>query len=133
LFDDESKVKFVLQDPGQRIPNIAAGQGRHRHPVQTMTPQRAQLIAFTQPYFAESMALLGNADGNKNSFQNAAGGWRRKPKCPYSRCRRGVPGAQGSAKAQVLQLDTLVNVIQALDSRRVDAARRQSLPRCDGW
>jgi polar amino acid transport system substrate-binding protein len=122
LFDDESKVKFVLQDPGQRIPNIAAGKVDIVIQFMTMTPQRAQLIAFTQPYFAESMALLGNADGNKNSFQTLlAGGAETKVSVlqnvdAESLVHKVLP------KAQVLPLDTLVNVIQALDSRRVDAA-----------
>jgi len=43
LFDDESKVKFVLQDPGQRIPNIAAGKVDIVIQFMTMTPQRAQI------------------------------------------------------------------------------------------
>jgi len=68
------------------------------------------------------MALLGNADGNKNTFQTLlAGGAETKVSVlqnvdAESLVRKVLP------KAQVLQLDTLVNVIQALDSRRVDAA-----------
>jgi polar amino acid transport system substrate-binding protein len=122
LFDDESKVKFVLQDPGQRIPNIATGKVDIVIQFMTMTPQRAQLIAFTQPYFAESMALLGSTEGNKNTFQTLlAGDAETKVSVlqnvdAESLVRKVLP------KAQVLPLDTLVNVIQALDSRRVDAA-----------
>jgi len=122
LFDDESKAQFVLQDPSQRIPNIAAGKVDIVIQFMTMTPQRAQLVAFTQPYFAESMALLGNADGNKNTFQALLAGEAGTKVSVLQNVDAELLVRKVLPKAHVLQLDTLVNVIQALDSRRVDAA-----------
>jgi len=122
LFDDESKVKFVLQDPAQRIPNIVAGKVDIVIQFMTVTPQRAQLVAFTRPYFAESMALLSNTDGSKNTFQALFAGEAGTKVSVLQNVDAETLVRKVLPKAQVLQLDTLVNVIQALDSRRVDAA-----------
>jgi len=47
LFDDESKVDFVQEDPAQRIPNITTGKVDIAIQFMTVTPQRAQLINFS--------------------------------------------------------------------------------------
>ena len=49
LFDDESKVEFVRQDPAQRIPNITTGKVDIVIQFMTVNPQRAQLVAFSRP------------------------------------------------------------------------------------
>ena len=48
LFDDETKVEFVLQDPAARIPNIDHRQGRHHHPVHDRDA-RAGRSSWTSP------------------------------------------------------------------------------------
>ena len=48
-FDDESKIEFVLQDPAARIPNIATGKVDITIQFMTVTPGRAQQVAFTRP------------------------------------------------------------------------------------
>jgi polar amino acid transport system substrate-binding protein len=49
LFDDESKVEFVRQDPAQRIPNINTGKVDVVIQFMTVNPQRAQLVNFSRP------------------------------------------------------------------------------------
>src|SRR5215472_6897186 len=76
LFDDETKVELVRQDPAQRIPNIATGKVDITIQFMTVTAQRAQLIAFTRPYFLEQMALLTRPDANGTFDKLRAGGAR---------------------------------------------------------
>ena len=58
LFDDETKVEFVLQDPAARIPNVTTGKVDITIQFMTVTPNRAQLVNFTRPYYIEGVALL---------------------------------------------------------------------------
>ncbi len=79
LFDDETKVEFVRQDPAQRIPNITTGKVDIVIQFMTVTPARAQLVAFTRPYYVEGIALLTRPDAANKSFdQLLAGGSRTK-------------------------------------------------------
>ena len=121
LFDDETKVELVRQDPAQRIPNIATGKVDITIQFMTVTPQRAQLIAFTRPYFLEQMALLTRPDANSTFDKLLAGGARTRVSILQNVAAERLV-RQMLPEAQVLQLDTLGNVIQALESRRADAA-----------
>jgi polar amino acid transport system substrate-binding protein len=122
LFDDPDKVEFVRQDPAQRIPNITTGKVDIVIQFMTVTPQRAQLIAFTRPYYVEGIALLTRSDANNKTFdQLLAGGGNTKVSILQN------VDAEHSVhdvlpQAQVMQIDTQANVIQALESKRVDAA-----------
>src|SRR5918911_656878 len=58
LFDDESKVEFVREDPAARIPNIATGKVDIVIQFMTVSAQRAQQVAFSRPYYIEGVALL---------------------------------------------------------------------------
>ena len=68
LFDDESKVEFVQQDPAARIPNITTGKVDIVIQFMTITPQRSQLVAFTRPYYVEGIALLTRPDAVHVSY-----------------------------------------------------------------
>jgi polar amino acid transport system substrate-binding protein len=122
LFDDPTKVEFVRQDPAQRIPNITTGKVDIVIQFMTVTPQRAQLVNFTRPYYVEGIALLTRPDSAKKSFdQLLAGGKDTKISILQN------VDAETSVKsvlpdAQVLQVDTQANVIQAMESKRADAA-----------
>ena len=122
LFDDPNKVEFVRQDPAQRIPNITTGKVDIVIQFMTVTPQRAQLIAFTRPYYVEGIALLTRPDAaNKGFDQLLAGGSNTKVSILQNvDAERSVH--QVLPQAQVMQIDTQANVIQALESKRVDAA-----------
>jgi len=122
LFDDEKKVEFVRQDPNQRIPNITTGKVDIVIQFMTVTPARAQLVNFTRPYYVEGIALLTRPDAaNKDFDKLLAGGTATKVSILQNvDADRSVH--QVLPQAQVVQIDTQANVIQALESKRVDAA-----------
>jgi polar amino acid transport system substrate-binding protein len=49
LFDDDSKVEFVRQDPAARIPNVLTNKVDCVVQFMTVNGQRAQLLNFTRP------------------------------------------------------------------------------------
>jgi polar amino acid transport system substrate-binding protein len=122
LFDDDSKVEYVRQDPDARIPNVTTGKVDITIQFMTVTPGRAQLIAFTRPYYVEGIALLTKPGSPKQKFDALlAGGSGTKISILQN-----VDAEQSVhavlPQAEVVQLDTQANVIQALDSGRVDGA-----------
>jgi polar amino acid transport system substrate-binding protein len=122
LFDDEKKVEFVRQDPAQRIPNITTGKVDIVIQFMTVTPARAQLVNFTRPYYVEGIALLTRPDAANKSFEQLlAGGANTKVSILQNvDAERSV--REVLPQAQVLQIDTQANVVQALESKRADAA-----------
>ena len=74
LFDDETKIEFVLQDPAARIPNIATGKVDITIQFMTVTPGRAQQVAFTRPYYIEGIALLTKPGSPMQEFAALEGG-----------------------------------------------------------
>ena len=122
LFDDETKVEFVRQDPAQRIPNITTGRVDVVIQFMTMNPARAQVINFSRPYYAEGVALLTSPRGKIKSYAEltAAGAGARASVLQNAGADELVK--QALPAATIMQLDTQANVIQALDSGRVDAA-----------
>ena len=122
LFDDEKKVEYVRQDPAARIPNITTGKIDITIQFMTVSPNRAQLVNFSRPYYVEGTALLTRPDAANKGFDALlAGGAGSKVSILQN-----VDAEDGVhkvlPKSTVLQLDTQANVIQALDSKRVDAA-----------
>jgi polar amino acid transport system substrate-binding protein len=122
LFDDPDAVEFVQQDPAARIPNIVTGKVDIVIQFMTVTPGRAQLVNFTRPYYVEGVALLTRPDAERKTFDDLmAGGADTKVSILQN-----VDAEQNVhlvlPEAQVLLIDTQANVIQALESGRVDAA-----------
>ena len=122
LFDDEKKVEYVRQDPAARIPNITTGKIDITIQFMTVSPNRAQLVNFSRPYYVEGTALLTRPDAANKGFDALlAGGADTKVSILQN-----VDAEDGVhkvlPKSTVSQLDTQANVIQALDSKRVDAA-----------
>ena len=69
LFDDETKVEFVRQDPAAAHPQHRHRQGRHRHPVHDGDGRAgAQLVDFTRPYYVEGVALLTSPAARGKNF-----------------------------------------------------------------
>ncbi len=122
LFDDETKVQFMRQDPAARIPNITTGKVDITIQFMTISYQRAQLVAFSRPYYVEGIALLGRPDADAKTA-DALG---KKGSAARISILQNVDADafvhQVLPQAQVMQLDSQANVIQALQSRRVDAA-----------
>jgi len=122
LFADPTKIEFVRQDPAARIPNINTGKVDITIQFMTISADRAQLVNFSRPYYVEGVALLTlpGADGKKFDQLLAAGDAARVSILQNVGAEEGVH--EVLPKSQVMQLDTQANVIQALESRRVDAA-----------
>lgn len=122
LFDDASKVEFVRQDAAQRIPNINTGKVDIVIQFMTMSPARAQLIAFSRPYYVEGIALLTRPDSDKKSFDALlkAGSSARVSILQNVDAEASVKKVL--PQATVMQIDSQANVILALDSKRADAA-----------
>jgi polar amino acid transport system substrate-binding protein len=122
LFDDPSKVEFVRQDPAQRIPNINTGRVDIVIQFMTINPQRAQLVAFSRPYYAEGVALLTSVRSRFKTYAElrAAGAQARASVLQNAGADALVKDALPDA--QVMQLDTQANVIQAMESGRADTA-----------
>jgi polar amino acid transport system substrate-binding protein len=122
LFDDPEAVEFVQQDPAARIPNINTGKCDIVIQFMTINEGRAQLVAFSRPYYVESISFLTRPDGEKNKYEKllAAGSDAKVSILQNVDAEEAVH--KQLPKAKVLMLDTQANVIQALDSGRVDAA-----------
>lgn len=122
LFDDDAAFEFVQQDPAARIPNINTGKVDIVIQFMTATPQRAQLVAFTRPYYVEGVSLMSRPDGKLKEYDKmlAAGSDVKVSVLQNIDAERLVH--QVLPEAQVLMLDTQANVILALESGRVDGA-----------
>ena len=122
LFDDDSKVEFVQEDPAQRIPNVTTGKVDIVIQFMTVTPQRAQLINFSRPYYVEGIGLLTRPDDPNKSYDALLKGGANTKVSILQNVDAERYVHQVLPQAQVLQVDTQANVVQALESKRVDAA-----------
>ena len=122
LFDDENKVEYVRQDPDARIPNVTTGKVDITIQFMTVTPARAQLVNFSRPYYVEGIALLTKPGSKTEKFDALLAGDSATKVSILQNVDAEHSVHVVLPKAEVLQLDTQANVIQALDSGRVDAA-----------
>jgi len=122
LFDDETKVDFTLEDPAARIPNITTGKVDIVIQFMTTSAQRAQLVAFTRPYYVEGAALLARPDADMKTYDQMRAAGSKARVSVLQNVDADTLVHQVLPDATVLQLDTQANVIQALESRRVDGA-----------
>jgi polar amino acid transport system substrate-binding protein len=122
LFDDPTKVEFVMQDPSQRIPNVTTNKVDITIQFMTMSAQRSQLVNFSRPYYVEGVALLTLPTAENKTFDKllAAGSATRISILQNVDAETSVHYAL--PQAQVMQIDTQANVLQALESKRVDGA-----------
>ncbi len=122
LFDDPAKVEFVKQDPAARIPNITTGKVDAVIQFMTVSPARAQLVNFSRPYYVEGVALLTSAKGKYKTHKELLDAGAAVKASVLQNVDADNLVKQALPQAQVLQLDTQANAIQALDSGRADAA-----------
>jgi polar amino acid transport system substrate-binding protein len=122
LFDDESLIDFVRQDPAARIPNITTGKVDAVIQFMTIAPTRAQLVAYSRPYFVEGLSLLMSPHGKYKTYDDliAAGNAVRAFVLQNRFAEQTV--SDSLPHAQAIQLDTQANVIQAVESWRADVA-----------
>ncbi len=65
LFDDETKVEFVIQGSDARIPSLITDKVDVICQWMTVTAGRAQQVDFTVPYYREGVGVLVMADNSK--------------------------------------------------------------------
>src|SRR5580704_866219 len=122
LFDDEKKVEYVQQDPAARIPNITTGKVDVVIQFMTVSPARAQLVAFSRPYYVEGAALM---TAPKSKWQNYKG-LLAAGKAVRASVLQNVDADDlvhaALPDAQPMQLDTQANAMQAVTSGRADVA-----------
>ena len=122
LFDDPTKVQFVRQASDARVPNLQTGQVDVVFQFMTVTAQRAQLVAFSIPYYREGVGTLLRKDSpHAGALDLAKAGKQVKVSIlqnvyAETLVRAAIP------KAEVMQLDSVANAVLALDAGRVDAA-----------
>lgn len=122
LFDDPTKVEFVRQEPAARIPNLVTGKIDCVIQFMTVSPARAQLVNFSRPYYVEGVALLTSTKGKLKTHKELLDAGAQAKVSVLQNVDADKLAKKALPVAQVLQLDTQANTIQALDSGRVDAA-----------
>ncbi|RWH80450.1 MAG: transporter substrate-binding domain-containing protein [Mesorhizobium sp.] len=122
LFDDPTKIEFVMQDPAQRIPNVTTNKVDISIQFMTMTAQRSQLIHFSRPYYVEGIALLTLPNAENKTFDKLVAGGSATRISILQNVDAEANVHIVLPEAQVMQIDTQANVLQALESKRVDAA-----------
>ena len=122
LFDDPTKVEFVLQGSDARIPSLITDKVDIVVQWMTVTAGRAQQVEFTIPYYREGVSLLLLARGGKykafDELKNAGTGVT-------------VGGMQNVfleewvhkalPQAKVDAFESPDATLQALNARRIDA------------
>ena len=122
LFDDPTKVEFVMQDPAQRIPNVTTNKVDITIQFMTMSAQRSQLVNFSRPYYVEGVALLSLPTAENKTFDKLLAGGAATRISILQNVDAEAQVHSVLPQCQVMQIDTQANVLQALESKRVDAA-----------
>src|SRR5580693_891644 len=122
LFGDPNKVDFVQTAPEARIPNITTGKVDIVIQFMTISAQRAQLVNFSRPYYVEGVALLTLPDAKIKTFDQLMAAGKNARVSVLQNVGADDLVHQVLPDAQVMQLDTQANVVQALQSHRVDGA-----------
>jgi polar amino acid transport system substrate-binding protein len=122
LFDDDSKVEFVRQDPAARIPNVLTNKVDCVVQFMTVNGQRAQLVNFSRPYFLNSVSLLTRADGEYQTYEQLLEGGSNVRASILQNVDAIAIARDALPEAEIIQVDTQANVIQALDAGHADAA-----------
>jgi polar amino acid transport system substrate-binding protein len=122
LFDDPTKVEFVLQGSDARIPSLITDKVDIVVQWMTVTAGRAQQVEFTIPYYREGVSLLMLARGGKyKNFDElkAAGSGLTVGGMQNVFLEEWVRKALPQAKVDAFESPDAS--LQALNARRVDA------------
>jgi polar amino acid transport system substrate-binding protein len=122
LFKDPEAVEFVQEASDARIPNLLTNKVDVVFQFMTVNPARAQQIQFTIPYYREGIGFLLAANGTYADYDalKASGSAAKVSILQNPDVDKLIHTVL--PEAQVQALDSQANVIQALDSNRVDAA-----------
>ena len=122
LFDDLSKVEFVLQSSDARIPNLTTGKVDLTCQFMTVTAGRAQQVEFSIPYYREGVGLLLLEGGKYKSHAELLEGGSGVVVSVLQNVYAEEMVHQALPEAKVDQYDSVDLMYQALNSRRSDAA-----------
>jgi len=120
LFDDETKVEYVRQEANARIPNITSGKVDVVIQFMTVSPARAQLVAFSRPYYVEGAALLTSPSSKYKTYQDLKAAGKAVRASVLQNVDADTLVHNALPDAQVMQLDSQANVMQAVTSGRAD-------------
>jgi polar amino acid transport system substrate-binding protein len=120
LFDDEKKVEYVRQEANARIPNITSGKVDVVIQFMTVSPARAQLVAFSRPYYVEGAALLTSPKSKYKSYADLKAAGKAIKASVLQNVDADTLVHNALPEAEVMQLDSQANVMQAVTSGRAD-------------
>jgi polar amino acid transport system substrate-binding protein len=120
LFDDQTKVEYVRQEANARIPNITSGKVDVVIQFMTVSPARAQLVAFTRPYYVEGAALLTSPKSKYKTYQELLAAGKAVRASVLQNVDADILVHNALPDAQVMQLDSQANAMQAVTSGRAD-------------
>jgi polar amino acid transport system substrate-binding protein len=120
LFDDEKKVEYVRQEANARIPNITSGKVDVVIQFMTVSPARAQLVAFSRPYYVEGAALLTSPKSKYKTYAELKAAGKAVRASVLQNVDADTLVHNALPEAQVMQLDSQANAMQAVTSGRAD-------------
>ena len=120
LFDDVTKVDFVRQEANARIPNITSGKVDVVIQFMTVSPARAQLVAFSRPYYVEGAGLLTSPSSKYKTYADLKAAGKAIKASVLQNVDADTLVHNALPDAEVMQLDSQANVMQAVTSGRAD-------------
>ncbi|WP_448093239.1 transporter substrate-binding domain-containing protein [Pseudomonas lini] len=122
LFNDPSKVEFVVQSSDARIPNLLTDKVDMSCQFITVTASRAQQVAFTLPYYREGVGLLLPANSKYKEIDDLKTAGDGVIVAVLQNVYAEELVHQALPKAKVDQYDSVDLMYQAVNSGRADAA-----------
>jgi polar amino acid transport system substrate-binding protein len=122
IFDDPSKVEYVVQSSDSRIPNVLTDKVDITCQFMTVTAGRAQQVDFTIPYYREGVGLLLMKSGKYKSFDEVKAAGSGVTVSILQNVYAEDLVHQALPQAKVDQYDSVDLIYQALNSGRADAA-----------
>ena len=122
LFNDPSKVEFVVQSSDARIPNLLTDKVDMSCQFITVTASRAQQVAFTLPYYREGVGLLLPANSKYKEIEDLKAAGDGVTVAVLQNVYAEELVHQALPKAKVDQYDSVDLMYQAVNSGRADAA-----------
>ena len=122
LFNDPSKVEFVVQSSDARIPNLLTDKVDMSCQFITVTASRAQQVAFTLPYYREGVGLLLPANSKYKEIEGLQAAGDGVTVAVLQNVYAEELVHQALPKAKVDQYDSVDLMYQAVNSGRADAA-----------
>jgi polar amino acid transport system substrate-binding protein len=122
LFNDPTKVEFVVQSSDARIPNLLTDKVDISCQFITVTASRAQQVAFTLPYYREGVALLLPANSKYQEIDSLKAAGEGVTVAVLQNVYAEELVHQALPKAKVDQYDSVDLMYQAINSGRADAA-----------